>query len=86
MLPEKSQIHCSQVMFRSGEMVPSSGIWRPEHDHVVQKDGEIFQLGVAGELWLRAQTPFPPCPGCGAAVSFFMTEEIPHISEDPDFQ
>jgi hypothetical protein len=75
-LPENSKKQPHPVAFLSGEMVPVSGIWRPDHDH---SDGNQ-------DVWLRIQTPFPPCPTCGLAASFSLFEEIVHISEDPDFQ
>lgn len=75
-VPEKSKKQLSQISFRSGEIVPVSGIWRPDHG----------QHSHSEELWLRGQTPFPPCPRCGLATQFILMEEIKHISEDPDFQ
>jgi hypothetical protein len=75
-LPEKSKKQPSQISFRSGETVPVSGIWRPDHG----------QPSHSEELWLRVQTSFPPCPRCGLATRFILMEEIRHISEDPDFQ
>jgi len=65
-----------KVPFLSGEMVPVSGIWRPDHS----------QCPHAGDIWLRKQTSFPPCPGCSSSVGFALVEEVMHISEDPDFQ
>jgi len=74
--PEKFKKQSDErVPFLSGELVPISGIWRPDHSRCPN----------AGEIWLRKQTQFPPCPGCGAAARFALTEEIRHISEDPDF-
>jgi hypothetical protein len=64
------------VPFLSGEMVPVSGIWRPDHSRCPN----------TGDIWLRKQTPFPPCSGCGSSAGFALIEEILHISEDPDFQ
>jgi hypothetical protein len=65
-----------QVAFRSGEIVPVSGIWRPGHD----------DCAVAVDLWLQRHSSFPLCPACGASANFFLIEEVQHISEDPDFQ
>jgi|ERR1041385_2112295 hypothetical protein len=65
-----------QVPFLSGEMVPVSGIWRPDHSRCPS----------FGDIWLRKQTPFPACSGCGSPAGFALIEEILHISEDPDFQ
>jgi hypothetical protein len=65
-----------QVAFLSGEMVPVSGIWRPDH----------ARCPGSGDIWLRKQTPFPPCSGCGSSAAFALIEEVLHISEDPDFQ
>jgi hypothetical protein len=81
-LPEKFKKQPSQprepspVAFLSGEIVPISGIWLPDHQHSPR----------APELWLRKQTPFPPCPICGLTANFSLLQEILHISEDPDFQ
>ena len=83
MLPENSKKRLSEVAFQSGEMVPISGIWRPDHDHT---DGAKAQGTRREELWLPAHTPFPSCPGCGSPAAFVLLEEILHISEDPDFQ
>lgn len=80
-LPEKSKKRLSQVAFHSGEMVPISGIWSPDHDH-----GDGARTQRTDEVWLPAHTPFPPCPGCGMPAAFVLLEEILHISEDPDFQ
>lgn len=76
MQPQKSQKQPGQVTFLSGEMVPVSGIWRPDHSRCPN----------SGDIWLRKQTPFPPCLGCDAPVHFALIEEVLHISEDPDFQ
>ena len=76
MLPEQSSKQPSQISFRSGEIVPVSGIWRPDHG----------QHSHSEELWLRVQTPFPSCPKCGLATRFILMEKVQHISEDPDFQ
>ena len=65
-----------QLAFFSGETVPVSGLWRTEHEDCPD----------APDLWLRREVLFPPCPGCGSATSFSLTEEVQHISEDPDFQ
>jgi len=75
-VPEKSKEQPSQISFRSGENVPVSGIWRPDHG----------QHSHSEELWLRVQTQFPPCPKCGLATRFILMEKVQHISEDPDFQ
>jgi hypothetical protein len=74
--PEKFQKQPAQVPFLSGEMVPASGIWRPDHSLCPN----------IGDVWLRCQMPFPPCPGCGSSIRYALLEEILHISEDPDFQ
>jgi hypothetical protein len=72
----QSEKKSDQVAFLSGEMVPVSGIWRPDHTRCPS----------VGDVWLRKQTPFPPCPGCGLSAGFGLIEEVLHISEDPDFQ
>jgi hypothetical protein len=73
---QRSKKKSGQSPFLSGEMVPISGIWRPDHS----------RCSNTGDIWLRKQTPFPPCPGCGSSAGFGLIEEILHISEDPDFQ
>ncbi|MGB9121045.1 MAG: hypothetical protein WCE73_10530 [Candidatus Angelobacter sp.] len=72
--PQKTK--SGKVPFLSGEMVPVSGIWRPDHTRCPN----------SGDIWLRKQTPFPPCPGCSSSAGFALIEEVQHISEDPDFQ
>jgi hypothetical protein len=74
--PQESSKKSGQVPFLSGEMVPVSGIWRPDHTRCLN----------SGDIWLRKQTLFPPCPGCSSAAGFALIEEVLHISEDPDFQ
>ncbi len=74
--PQKPETHSGEVPFLSGEMVPISGLWRPDHSQCPQ----------VGDIWLRKQTSFPPCPGCSSSAGFALVEEIMHISEDPDFQ
>ena len=64
------------VSFRSGEKVPVSGIWRPEHE----------RCNKTPELWIRKDELFPPCPDCGSPAVFTLLEEVQHISEDSDFQ
>ena len=61
--------------FQTGETVPVSGVWHPEHDECTN----------APNLWLLKQTSFPYCPRCAQATNFFLLEEVQHISEDPDF-
>jgi len=73
---QKSKEKTDQVAFLSGEMVPVSGIWRPDHTHCPD----------VGDIWLYKQTRFPPCPGCSSSAGFALVEEVLHISEDPDFQ
>ena len=74
--PKKPKAPSGKVPFLSGEMVPISGLWRPDHSRCPQ----------VGDIWLRKQTSFPPCPGCSSSAGFALVEEIMHISEDPDFQ
>jgi hypothetical protein len=74
--PQESSKKSAQVPFLSGEMVPVSGIWRPDHTRCLN----------SGDIWLRKQTLFPPCPGCSSSAGFALIEEVLHISEDPDFQ
>jgi len=66
----------AQVAFRSGETVPLSGIWRPEHNGCANPS----------ELWIRKDELFPLCGQCGSQASFALLEEVQHISEDADFQ
>ena len=65
-----------QLTFLSGESVPISGMWRSEHKGCVDPP----------DLWLRKMMPFPPCARCGMNTSYFLLEEVLHISEDVDFQ
>jgi hypothetical protein len=74
--PKESRKKTGPVPFLSGEMVPVSGIWRPDHTRCPN----------SGDIWLRKQTPFPPCFGCSSSTGFALIEEVQHISEDPDFQ
>jgi len=74
--PKKPKAPSGKVPFLSGEMVQISGLWRPDHSRCPQ----------VGDIWLRKQTSFPPCPGCSSSAGFALVEEIMHISEDPDFQ
>jgi hypothetical protein len=74
--PQRYRKESGQVPFLSGELVPVSGIWRPDHSRCTN----------TGDIWLRKQTFFPSCPGCGFAAGYALIEEILHISEDPDFQ
>ncbi|HZD93936.1 MAG TPA: hypothetical protein VE133_06755, partial [Candidatus Sulfotelmatobacter sp.] len=61
--------------FRSGETVPVSGVWRPEHESCAK----------APEIWVRKDNLFPPCQLCGSFTNFTLIEEVQHISEDSDF-
>jgi len=72
---EKNGSNISQLAFRSGESVPVSGIWRPEHD----------KCNGTPELWISKLAYFPSCPACGAPAKFTLLEEVRHISEDSDF-
>jgi hypothetical protein len=74
--PQESSKKSGRVPFLSGEMVPVSGIWRPDHTRCPS----------SGDIWLRKQTSFPPCLGCNSPAGFALIEEVLHISEDPDFQ
>ena len=64
------------VTFRSGETVPLSGIWRPQHNGCRNP----------AELWIRKDELFPPCEQCGSQATFTLLKEVQHISEDSDFQ
>lgn len=72
---EKLSNKVQRIAFRSGETVPVSGIWHPEH--VACKN--------APEVWVRKEDLFPPCPKCSSSTSFTLLEEVQHISEDSDF-
>jgi len=71
-----------QIAFRSGEKIPVSGIWRPEHE----KHERCSKTPELPELWIRKDEFFPPCPDCGSPATFTLLEEVQHISEDSDFQ
>jgi hypothetical protein len=73
---EKTAKQSGQLVLGSGETVPVSGLWRSDHEGCPD----------APDLWLRRQSQFPRCPSCGLTTSFSLMEEVPHISEDPDFQ
>jgi hypothetical protein len=64
-----------QVAFHSGETVPLSGVWRPEHENCKST-----------EIWIRKDELFPSCSQCGSTATFILVEAIQHISEDSDFQ
>ncbi|HMC30976.1 MAG TPA: hypothetical protein VKL99_09090 [Candidatus Angelobacter sp.] len=76
MAQQKMSSKAQSVTFRSGEPVPVSGLWRPEHE----------KCNNAAELWIRKEELFPPCPQCGSPAAFTLLEEVQHISEDSDFQ
>ncbi|HEY7403319.1 MAG TPA: hypothetical protein VIB39_07350 [Candidatus Angelobacter sp.] len=65
-----------QIVFTSGEIVPTSGIWRSSHE----------ECDTSCELWIGKDSYFPPCPGCYATATFTLLDEVQHISEDTDFQ
>ena len=65
-----------QIAFRSGELVPVSGVWRPFHE----------KCPSVPELWIQRAQPFPPCPICGTSADFTLLEQVQHISEDSDFR
>src|SRR5258708_11108241 len=71
---QESRKKSGKVSFLSGEMVPVSGIWRPDHTLCPS----------SGDIWLRKQTPFPPCPGCTSPAAFALIEQVLRISDDPD--
>jgi hypothetical protein len=73
---EKPLKESGQTTFLTGDIVPVSGIWRPDHDQGTKP----------ADLWLRKQDSFPYCLCCDLPASFFLVQGIPHISEDPDFQ
>ena len=76
MSQDKPRRQPGKAGFRSGETVPVSGMWQPDHHDCPD----------VTDLWLRKQASFPPCPCCTLPASFFLVQEVPHISEDPDFE
>ena len=58
----------------SGEIAPSSGIYRTLHNGCPQS-----------EIWIKKGARFPLCSGCGESSAFVLEEEVEHISEDDDF-
>lgn len=64
-------------VWRPGEAVPESGIYKIRHAACSAQPVDL--VFVAGEY-------FPACPKCGQDVIFELERATPHISEDSDFR
>jgi len=64
-----------QPVFRVGDTIPKSGIYRVYHS-AHRKPHEVTLL---------SKETFPPCMKCGHSVSFELVKAIPRL-EDKDFQ
>jgi hypothetical protein len=60
---------------RSGDIAPSSGIYRLDHVNCSARD-----------IWVRKGARLPLCPNCGVSSAFLLEREVEHISEDSDFR
>jgi hypothetical protein len=60
-----------------GDLVPISGIYGLKHGNCHSQEME--------KIFLAGQT-FTPCRWCGSQVRFQLQREVPHISEDRDFE
>lgn len=63
-----------QILFKPGDTVPATGIYRVEHgEHRLPHMGILLQ----GEV-------FPPCRGCKAEVRFTLVRAAGHLTGDWD--
>lgn len=65
-------------VFRSGESVPHSGLYRVEH----RDEAECNPV----QMVLITGDRFPDCPNCGGNAQFTLLHAVPYIHEDPDFR
>ncbi len=63
-------------IFKPGDKVQQSGIYRVIHDAVHNKEHEV--TCVYGK-------PFPPCNNCGKHVRFVLERAAQHIEKNPHF-
>ncbi len=63
-------------LFRVGERVPESGIYRVFH----------AEHRVSHEVTLVAGHDFPRCSACGADVHFELRQAAPEIAQDANFR
>lgn len=64
-------------MFKPGDDVPNSGIYKVIHDTRHTEDHEV--TCVYGK-------PFPPCNHCGHKVRFVLARAAKHISRHDNFK
>lgn len=63
-----------QEEYRPGQRVPTSGIYKVNHDSHHTEQHEI--TAVKGE-------PFPPCRGCSRDATYTIVRAAHHLKEDP---
>lgn len=64
-------------VFRPGQQVPKSGIYKVIHDYNHRQEHEV--TAVMGER-------FPPCNHCGDHPRFALVREAHHIGSHPAFK
>ncbi len=64
-------------VYKPGDTVPSSGIYRVTHDPQHAQEHEV--ACVKGEV-------FPPCNGCGQHPRFVLTRAAHHIKNHQHFK
>jgi hypothetical protein len=64
-------------LFKPGEKVPDSGIYKIVHDRNHRVDHEVTCI---------ANERFPPCHGCGKGVRFRLFMKALHFSELEEFR
>jgi hypothetical protein len=75
MAPQEHSARMAERRYRSGEAVPSSGVYRIHHaEHREDHDS----------ILLEGQT-FPACVVCGEQVSFQLLQASNLIEKQPDF-
>jgi hypothetical protein len=63
-------------VFKPGDKVPNSGIYRVLHDYKHNREHEVTCV---------AHTTFPPCNKCGHHPRFELVRKAIHIDVDDDF-
>lgn len=64
-------------VFKPGQVVPASGIYKVTHDSHHQQEHEV--TCVKGE-------PFPPCNGCGHHPRFTLIRAASHVKNHDSFK
>lgn len=77
MPPREGSGSADELLVRTGERLPGSGIYEAVHEGGETKTVKI--VGVSGEMT-------PGCPHCGKNVRWRLSYEAPHIFEDEDFE